>query len=187
MLAVYVGLELSLGNWGFSYLVQARALPGAVAGYAVSGYWLGLTLGRFLISPVASRIGATTAGMIYACLAGVTAAATLAWLSPAASLSVAALVLIGFFLGPVFPTTMAIAPRLTQARLAPTAIGVMNAGSVVGAAALPWLAGAIAQREGIWMLLPFAVTLAVLQFAAWRPLAGRISVPRAVGGLSPES
>ena len=177
MLAVYVGLEMSLGNWGFSYLVQARALPGAVAGYAVSGYWLGLTVGRFLISPVASRVGATTAGMIYACLAGVTAAATLAWLSPAAALSVTALMLIGFFLGPVFPTTMAIAPRLTQARLAPTAIGVMNAGSVVGAAALPWLAGAIAQREGIWTLLPFAVTLAALQFAAWRPLAGRISAP----------
>ena len=177
MLAVYVGLEMSLGNWGFSYLVQARALPGAVAGYAVSGYWLGLTVGRFLISPVASRAGATTAGMIYACLAGVTAAATLAWLSPAAALSVTALMLIGFFLGPVFPTTMAIAPRLTQARLAPTAIGVMNAGSVVGAAALPWLAGAIAQREGIWTLLPFAVTLAALQFAAWRPLAGRISAP----------
>ena len=186
MLAVYVGLELSLGNWGFSYLVQARALSGAVAGYAVSGYWLGLTVGRFLISPVASRVGATTAGMIYACLAGVTAAATLAWLSPAAALSVTALVLIGFFLGPVFPTTMAIAPRLTQARLAPTAIGVMNAGSVVGAAALPWLAGVIAQREGIWTLLPFAVTLAALQFAAWRPLAGRISAPRAAGQLSPE-
>jgi fucose permease len=174
MLAVYVGLELSVGGWGFSYLVQARGLPGSLAGYAVSGYWLGLTLGRFLISPVAVRIGATTAGLMYACLAGVTAAAALAWFSPAAVLTSAALMLLGFFLGPVFPTTMAVAPGLTQARLRPTAIGVMNAGSVVGGAALPWLAGAIAQDTGIWVLLPYAVTLALLQFVVWRSLAARI-------------
>jgi fucose permease len=174
MLAVYVGLELGVGAWAFSYLVQARALSGSLAGYSVSGYWLGLTLGRFVIGPVAARIGASTAGMMYACLAGVTAAAALAWLAPAAVLASAALVLLGFFLGPIFPTTMAVAPRLTQARLVPTAIGVMNAGSVVGGAALPWLAGAITQNAGIRMLLPFAMTLAVLQFAMWRPLANRI-------------
>jgi fucose permease len=169
-----VGLELSVGGWGFSYLVQARGLPGSLAGYAVSGYWLGLTLGRFLISPVAVRIGATTAGLMYACLAGVTAAATLAWLSPAAALASVALMLLGFFLGPIFPTTMALAPRLTRAWLVPTAIGVMNAGSVVGGSALPWLAGTIAQNSGIWTLLPFTVTLAALQFAVWRPIANRI-------------
>jgi fucose permease len=173
MLAVYVGVELSVGNWGFSYLVQARALPESLAGYAVSGYWLGLTLGRFLISPIAARAGATTAAMMYACLAGVTAATTLAWLSPSA-LACVALGLLGFFLGPVFPTTMAIAPQLTQARLVPTAIGVMNAASVVGGSALPWLAGTIAQDAGMWVLLPFAVALAVAQFAVWRPIAVRL-------------
>ncbi len=174
MLAVYVGLELGVGNWGFSYLVQARGLTGTLAGYSVSGYWLGLTVGRFLISPVAARTGVTTAGMIYACLAGITAAATLVWLSPTAAAASAALVLLGFFLGPVFPTTMAIAPRFTTPRLAPTAIGVMNAGSVIGGAGLPWLAGVIAQGTGIWTLLPFTVALAVLQFVVWRPLAARI-------------
>ena len=186
MLAVYVGTELGVGSWGFGYLVQARGMPRSLAGYAISGYWLGLTAGRFLISPAAGRIGATEVSMMYACLAGVIGTAALAWLSPAAVLASAALVLLGFFLGPVFPTTMAIAPRLTSARLAATAIGVMNAGSMVGGAALPWLAGAIGQSRGIWTLLPFTVTLALLQLAVWRSLAGRIRAPRAVGGLSPE-
>ena len=49
ILAVNVGLEASVGDWGFSYLVQARGLTESLAGYAVSGYWLGMTLGRFLI------------------------------------------------------------------------------------------------------------------------------------------
>jgi hypothetical protein len=46
--------------------------------------------------------GLSTASLIYPCLAGVTAAATLAWLAPAA-LACLALGLLGFFLGPIFP------------------------------------------------------------------------------------
>jgi fucose permease len=177
-LAVYVGLEIGMGNWGFSYLVEARGLSRSLAGYAVSGYWLGLTVGRFVISPIAARIGATTARMIYACLIGVVAATTLAWLSPAAIPASVALTLLGFFLGPIFPTTMAIVPQLTQERLAPAAIGVLNAGSTVGGSALPWLIGAVSQATGIWTLLPFTLALGALQFAGWRPLARRIGPPR---------
>ena len=174
MLFVYVGVELGVGNWGFSYLVQARALPASVAGYTISGFWLGLTLGRFLISPISARAGATTAAMIYACLAGVSTAIALAWLSPAAAVACVAFGLLGFFLGPVFPTTMAIVPRLTQPRLVPTAIGVMNAGAVIGGSVLPWLAGTLAQNAGIWVLLPFVLALSAAQFAVWRPIAGRL-------------
>jgi fucose permease len=177
MLAVYVGLELSVGNWGFSYLVQARGLPHSLASYTVSGYWLGLTLGRFLISPIATRVGATTAAMLYTCLVGITVAATLAWVSPTV-LACVALGLLGFFLGPVFPTTMAIAPRLTQGRLVPTSIGVQNAAAAVGGSALPWLAGTITQGTGMWVLLPFTVVLALAQFAVWRPIAGLLGSGR---------
>jgi fucose permease len=173
MLAVYVGIEASVGDWGFSYLVQARGLTESLAGYAVSGYWLGLTLGRFLISPIATRAGVTAVGMMYACLVGVTAAATLAWLSPTV-LTCVALGLLGFFLGPVYPTTMAMTPELTDAALVPNAIGVMNAASVVGGSALPWLAGTIAQSTGMRVLLPFALALALIQVVVWRPIADRL-------------
>jgi fucose permease len=174
MLAVYVGIEMSTGNWGFSYLVQTRSLPDSLASYTVSGYWLGLTLGRFLISPIAVRLGATPARMMYACLAGVMAAAALAWLSPSAGLAGVALGLLGFFLGPVFPTTMASVPQLTRARLVPTAMGVMNAASVIGGAVLPWLVGTIAQSEGMRVLLPFVLVLGLGQFVVWRPIAKRL-------------
>src|SRR5690349_21130958 len=90
-----------------------------VAGSAVSGYWLGLTAGRFLISPIATRLGASSVAMVYVCLAGITAAAALVWLAPIAALAVAALALLGFFLGPVFPTTIAMAPQLTAPRSVP--------------------------------------------------------------------
>jgi fucose permease len=177
-LAVYVGLEIGMGNWGFSYLVQARDLSRSLASYSVSGYWLGLTVGRFVISPIAARIGASTGAMVYTCLIGVIAATVLAWLSPSAVLASAALLLLGFFLGPIFPTTMAIVPQLTEERLGPAAIGVLNAGAIVGGSALPWLVGVISQATGIWALLPFTLALGALQFVAWQPLARRIRTPR---------
>jgi fucose permease len=63
---------------------------------------------------------------------------------------------------------------VTVTRIVPTAIGVMNAGSVVGGSALPWLAGAIAQGVGVWTLLPFTVALALAQSAVWWRMAERI-------------
>lgn len=171
LLAVYVGLEIGMGNWGFSYLVEERGRAEVVAGYAVSGYWLGLTLGRFLISPIAARLGATQISLMYACLAGIAVSAVFIWLVPVAAAASAGLVLLGFFLGPVFPTTMAVVPQLTSERYVPAAIGVLNAGSVVGGSALPWLAGVLAQGAGMWTLLPFTVVLGVVQLAVWWRMA----------------
>jgi fucose permease len=179
LLAVYVGLELGVGNWGFSYLVDARDQSDLLAGYVVSGYWLGLTAGRFLLSPLVTRLGLTAVGLMYTCLAGVTAATLLTWVLPGTVPAVTGLVLLGFFLGPIFPTAMAVVPLLTSARLVPSAIGVMNAGSVVGGSALPWLAGAVAQAAGVWTLLPFSLVLALLQLAVWWPMAGLVQAPRA--------
>lgn len=166
-LAVYVGLEISVGNWGFSYLVAERGQGDLLAGYTVSGYWLGLTLGRFVLSPAAARLGWTANRLMTACLIGVTLAAALLWLVPATA--VAALALLGFWLGPVFPTTMAIAPALAPGDLAPTAIGLLNGVSVLGGALFPFLAGAIADRSGLWTLAPFALALAVAELLIWWP------------------
>jgi fucose permease len=174
LLAVYVGLELSGGNWAFGYLVQGRGQAELAAGYAVSGYWLGLTLGRFIVGPVGARLGLTASGVMTMGVVGVTAAAALTWLLPTTAAATVGLPLLGFFLGPIFPTAMALAPDLAPERLVPTAIGVMNAGSVVGGAALPWLAGLFAQRVGVWTLLPYLLALAVLQLLAWWPTAALI-------------
>jgi fucose permease len=172
-LTVYVGLEIGVGNWGFSYLVQEHGEPSLVAGYTISGYWLGLTLGRFLISPAAARAGMSAGAMATACLAGVTAGAALIWAAPLAGVATAGFVLLGFFLAPLFPTAIAVVPDVVEARLVPTAIGVMNGVSVVGGAGLPWLAGWLAQHVGIWTLMPFALALSLVQLAVWRLMLSR--------------
>ena len=174
-LTVYVGLEVSLGNWGFTYLVEDQGQATLLAGYAVSGYWLGLTVGRFVLSPLADRLGATADRLMLFCLVGVAAASLLTWALPGAAAG-AGLALVGFLLGPLFPTAMALVPTLTAPRLVPTAIGVLNGVSVVGGAFLPWLAGAIAEGVGIWTLLPYVVALGVLQLALWQAAMRRAVV-----------
>jgi fucose permease len=52
----------------------------------------------------------------------------------------------------------------------------MNAGAVIGGSALPWLVGTLAQDAGMWVLLPFILTLSVAQFAVWRPIAARLEL-----------
>ncbi|MDW5325926.1 MFS transporter [Plantactinospora sp. KLBMP9567] len=183
-LAVYVGLEISVGNWGFSLLVGGYDQSEVLAGYAVSGYWLGLTAGRFLISPLATRAGLTPAATSAGCLVGVIVSAVLGWAVPVAAVASVALVLLGFFLGPLFPTAMAMVPRLTASRLVPTAIGVLNGVSVIGGAVFPWLAGAIAQGVGVWTLLPFAVVLAIGQLAIWWRLARQVAAADRAGRVA---
>ena len=174
LLTVYVGLELGVGNWAYSYLTQARHLSGPVAGYLVSAYWGGLTLGRFVIAPTAARLRVPVAKMVYVCLGGITLATLAAWLAPT-PVACVALALLGFCLAPVFPTTMAIAPRLTSQDLVPTSIGVMNSASTVGGSLLPWLMGLATQDAGMRALFPFALVLAVAQFAVWRPIATHLA------------
>lgn len=178
-LAVYVGLEISVGNWGFSFLVDGRSQSQLVAGYALSGYWLGLTAGRFVISPAASRAGLSEVGVSFLCLVGVLVACGLVWLSPGPA-AAAGFALLGFFLGPLFPTAMAITPRLAEARIVPTAIGVINGVSVIGGSALPWLAGTLTQSAGTSTLLPFCAVLAALLLLLWWRLARHVpAVPEA--------
>ncbi|WP_433302139.1 MFS transporter [Actinoplanes sp. CA-030573] len=174
LLAVYVGLEVGVGNWAFGYLVEGRGQTAVLAGYAVSGYWFGLTAGRFLLSPIVTRLGGTAAGLMNVCLAGVTVTTALTWLLPGRAAATAGLVLLGFFLGPIFPTAIALAPRLTTERLVPSSIGIMNAGSVVGGSSFPWLAGAIAEGAGVWTLLPLTLALSLLQHVIWWPMARRL-------------
>lgn len=140
----------------------------------MSGYWLGLTVGRFVISPAAARLGWTVARMTAVCLVGVVACGTLVSLSPVDAGATVGLVLLGFFLGPLFPTAVAVVPELTAPRLVPSAVGLMNAVSVIGGSALPWLAGTVGDAAGIWTLLPFVTVLGVVQLLVWRGVVSRM-------------
>jgi hypothetical protein len=67
----------------------------------------------------------------------------------------------------VFPTTIAVQPRLVPSQLVPTAVGLLVGASVVGGAGLPWLAGALAQGLGLGSLLPYTLILSLILVGGW--------------------
>ncbi len=176
-LAVYVGVESVVGNWAFSFLTEERGQGVVGAGWVVSGYWLGLAIGRLTVAALADRVGLTVVPLFTVCIGAVAASALVIWALPWTPVAVVGMAVLGFFLGPIFPTTIATVPRLVPARLVPTAIGVLAATSLAGAAVFPWLVGASAQRVGLWSLLPWTAFCAALLGLLWWRVAVRLTPP----------
>jgi fucose permease len=170
----YLGLEITIGSWGFSFLTQYRGQGELLAGWVVSGYWLGLTLGRFLVSAIASRLRISPATMMYAMVIGVCVCSLLLWVIPGGVATSVLLLLIGVFLGPIFPTVIAVLPQLTPAALVPTAIGLIMGISIIGGSLLPWAAGALAQHQGLATFPPFLLVVGALCVLGWWSIARRI-------------
>ena len=184
-LAGYVGVEVSVGNWGYSYLTQYREHGPLLAGWVVSGYWFGFTLGRFLMGAVAARYRLGPAVLTYACLVGMLAFGAFTWLVPGTAGTVAGFFLLGLFIGPVFPLTIAIVPQLAPAWLVPTAIGLLVGVSVAGGAFFPWLAGTLAQHAGLGTLFPFVVVLCAALIVVWWQVVHRARAPLPTDPIPP--
>jgi fucose permease len=159
---VYTGLEAVAGQWAYSLFVEGRGMAGPLAGLAVSLYWCGLTLGRMASGVATHRIHSRRilqGGLVLAPLwAALLAANAGEWLS------IAALGLLGFTVGPVFPLLIAETPgRFGEAHSA-NAVGVQIAAGSLGWAMLPAIAGVLAQRLGLESVPPFLLgsALAVL-------------------------
>ncbi len=181
-LLVYVGAEVSLGSWSYSLLTEDRREAALLAGWTVSGYWLGLTLGRLLLGRLAARIG--NQRLIEGCLAGVVIGLAVVWLIPGGLGAAVGLCFTGFSLGPIFPTTIALMSDRVPSRLLPSAVGFLASAAGIGVAIFPWIAGNLAQRIGLWTLLPYVMGSTVLMLGLWwaigRTKASPVS-PAAIG------
>lgn len=163
-LAFYVGGEVSLGNWSYSLLTEERGQAPLLSGWVVSGFWLGLTLGRLVLGRLSARL--SDKGLIQWCLVGVVVGLLLVWPSWEAGAAIG-LFITGFSLGPIYPTTIAAVSRMIAPRLLPSAIGFLASAGSMGAAFFPWIAGNLAQGMGLWTLLPYVMLLTALMLLCW--------------------
>ncbi len=119
-LLIYVGAEVSVGSWSYSFLTEERHVSILLAGWMVSGYWIGLTLGRLTLAKVTLWVGSER--LIQGCLGGVVIGLLLVWLVPVYAVSAVGLGLIGFSFGPIYPTAIALISNKVAARILPSAI-----------------------------------------------------------------
>ena len=154
------------------WATMQRGLDELLSGWLVSGYWLGLTLGRVVLGRATRRFGNLL--VIQVCLGGTAAGVLLLWLAPGTLGAAVGLLLAGFSLGPIFPTMIAVTSAVVPQRLLPSAIGFMASLGAGGAALFPWVAGNLADALGLWAILPYVICLIAVVLALWLLFQSRL-------------
>lgn len=76
----YQGAEVSISGWVTSFLINTRNGNPETVGYVTAGFWAGVTLGRFLLSHPAHKIGEKV--FVYGVVVGAAIFELLVWWVP---------------------------------------------------------------------------------------------------------
>lgn len=157
LLLVYVGIESCIGNWAYTVQLISRNTPEWIAGYSVSGYWLGLTLGRFKLGYFLKRLGGvrTISLSLVLLLIGLWGW----WQFPDQWLT---LPLIGLALGAIFPTTIWLIPQRLPDELVPFCVGFATSTASLGAVIIPTGSGWLASVMGLEIIPMLMLPLTIL-------------------------
>ncbi|KAH7913474.1 major facilitator superfamily domain-containing protein [Hygrophoropsis aurantiaca] len=166
----YVGVEVTIGGWIVTYMVDVRH-GGAASGYVSSGFWGGLMVGRVALLWFNRKLGEHRALLLYAILA--VGLQLIVWLVPSLVAGAVAVSFVGVLLGPTYPLAMNHAGRVLPPWLLTGSIGWIGGIGTAGAAFFPFLTGVLASKVGIQVLQPLIVAMMVLMALVW------IMVPKA--------
>lgn len=185
-LLCYVGVEVALGGWIVTFMIDVRHGAAFASGMTATGFWLGLTVGRVILGFVTPRLGERLALMVRTpivnnlrlftadppqiYLPAAMGLELLFWLVPQFYVSAVAVSLQGFFLGPLFPAAVVAATKSLPKHLHVSTIGFAAAFGGGGAAVLPFAVGAIAQSKGVGVLQPIVLTLLGVLLGLWLAL-----------------
>ncbi|KAL4872522.1 major facilitator superfamily domain-containing protein [Aspergillus spectabilis] len=165
LLLLYVGVEVTVGGWIVTLMLEVRHAAAFPSGMTATGFWLGITVGRMILGFVTARIGEKLATSIYI-IASIIFSLIL-WLVPHFLVSAIAVSIQGFFLGPLFPCVVIVMTKLLPKHLHVAAIGFVAAFGGGGAAVLPFVAGGIAEGSDVKHLFPFVVGASAAILGLW--------------------
>jgi len=158
---IYSGIELGMGHWAYTWLTEGLAISTSLAGLWTTGYWATFTIGRILggfatqrFSPMALLQGSLIS----------TALSTLILASvPIAPVKIAAILLLGFSIAPIFPSLISTTASRVGREHAGNTIGMQMAFAGLGIGLLPGLMGLIGKQVGLfsipWMLVLWTTLL----------------------------
>ena len=151
---LYVGAEMSFSGWLYTYTVTLYPNADETAALLTSAFWAGMSIGRLLAIPIASRLRART----------------ILWIDFAGSLTSMALILIfpfslaalwagtigfGLCMSSLFPTWLTFADR--RIKVNGKINGIFFAATALGTMVFPWLSGQLFTSIGplaiIWVIL----------------------------------
>ncbi|MEU3611546.1 MFS transporter [Streptomyces sp. NPDC006872] len=168
---LHVAIEAGVGGWEPTHL-ETVGYGAGVAATATSVYWLMMTVGRFLVAPIALRFSAQA--IITVSCAGMTVCLLLAAVPSLAPYAYAG---VGLFIAPIFPTGL---PWLTRAApRARRAGALVIAASMLGGVAAGPALGKVIEWSGVRAvpLLLAAASATCLAATVWLTRATRTKTP----------
>ena len=163
--ALYVSLEVTIGQWAFTSLTEEHGIGTFVASTWVALYWVALTAGRLWLGLTGHQVSIRR--LLGLAMVGAAVGALVLWGGGQAA--PIGLLAAGIALSVVFPLLMLRTPQRVGAQRAASAVGWQTAAAAIGAAAGPALAGIVFGRFGIGaygpVVLAMALALAVVIIA----------------------
>jgi fucose permease len=161
----YQGAEVSISGWVISFLIATRNGNPSSVGYVTSGFWAGITLGRFLLSHPAHKIGEKV--FVYGMVVGAGIFELLVWWVPNIIGDAVAVAIVGLLLGPVYPCATVIFSRAIGRREQVSSLSVISAFGSSGGAVAPFTTGILAQVAGTFVMHPITIGLFVVMLLCW--------------------
>lgn len=167
----YQGAEVSISGWVISFLINYRNGDPAHVGYVTSGFWAGITIGRFVLVQPAHKFGPRIG--VVAFVIGSAAFQLLVWLIPNVVGDAVAVSLLGLLLGPVYPLATGVFSKLLPQNIQMSALGFIASMGSSGGALAPFLTGLLAQKVGTFVLNPICIALFAVMGTSWAFLPRR--------------
>ncbi|KAI0204892.1 MFS general substrate transporter [Astrocystis sublimbata] len=169
----YQGAEVSISGWVISFLIATRNGDPSSVGNVTSGFWGGITLGRFALSPIGARLVGEKR-FVYFLTAGAAVFQLLVWFVPNIIGEAVSLAIVGLLLGPVYPCAATVFTRNLSRQEQVSGLGIISAFGSSGGAVAPFTTGLLAQAAGTFVLHPIAIGLFGAMMVCWFAIpAGR--------------
>ncbi|EHY59330.1 hypothetical protein HRR83_001397 [Exophiala dermatitidis] len=170
----YQGSEVAISGWVISYLIHYRKGDPSQVGNVTSGFWAGITVGRFVLTHFAHKMGEKLSVMLL--IIGAAVFQLLVWLVPNIIGNAVAESIVGLFLGPVYPCATALFSRLLPRSIQISSLSVVTSMGSSGGALVPFITGLLAQKLGTVVLHPIALISFAAMSVAWL-LLPRVTKP----------
>lgn len=161
----YVGVETATSGWVVSFMLRSRSATPYLAGLSSSGFWAGMAIGRLVLGPLTDRIGVRKATVLYFAIAVIVE--ILFAILPYASISVVLMVILGFLMGPLFPSGVIVLTQLLPKELHIAAVSFVASLGQIGGALLPFGIGAVVEGLGIGVFCYAILVQSILAMLLW--------------------
>ncbi|GAA6006814.1 hypothetical protein JCM11491_003191 [Sporobolomyces phaffii] len=160
------GSSDTLSAWIVSFMVKKRGSPEAASRYQLAGLWGGIALGRVVLAfALGSRLGERSFSVVM--LGAACVFLGIIWAVHQYIVNAVAMVLVGFFFGPVTPRVLSVVGKRVPPSLKSSAMGLTIGLGLVGSGVAPYVFG-IAAGAGYLSALPATlIVMSLVSAGAW--------------------